>query len=285
MGIRSTDDIAGAYAAGQWHLQNFIKVWPATYATAAGIWDATMAGIMPRASYYPGDDLTFTAYPAANHLSIFHGGNVSPATKVLRKIGLHVGSANLAPSRYWLCDYLGFYAGISWETDALQEMDNTITLPRYTDGKGVRAFIVQLFGANTTGCAYTMNYVNSCNETKVCQAQFGTTVSTGGLQSGQTNATYIPFVELAQGCAGIKQVNSLTVSVLGAGVAVLVLCKPLCEITYNDPTMLVPTEKDFLTDNLIAPIIYDGACLNFLMTSTGSAANQSTRGYCEFAWR
>ena len=65
---------------------------------------------------------------------------------------------------------------------------------------------------------------------------------------------------------------------------VLVLVKPLAEISYQDATLFAPTEIDYLTQKLEAPIIYDGANLNLLFTSTANPAATLTRGYLEFIW-
>jgi len=279
--IKTVSDIADAYEAGRVHLQPFYKVWPSTFNTANAWFDATIAGNFPRASYYAGEDLVFTEYPTGNHLSFFHGGNVAPAQKILRTINLHGSAANLAPSRYILCDYLGFAGGISWETNEQQEIDNTFTIPRYTDGKGVRAVMVQLFGSNANA-VYTMNYRNCRDEDVTTVNQTANSLGTGALQHGQLNSTYQPFINTLPGCAGIKRVNSITVSSLGAGIAVLLLVKPIAEITFMDVNCV--TEIDFLTDKYETPVIYDGAKLNFLMTSVGNPAALLTRGYLEFIW-
>lgn len=280
--IKTVSDIADAYEAGRVHLQPFIKVWPSGFSTANAWWDVTMAGNFPKASYYAGDDLKFTPYPTGNHLSFFHGGNVSPAQKILRTMDIYGNNATLTPSRYILCDYLGFASGISWETNDLQEIDNTTySIPRYTDGKGVRAFIVQLFG-NNANAVYTINYRN-CNDVDVTsQVQTGNALSTGSLQHGRVATTYNPFIDLNAGDCGLKRVNSITVSSVGAGIAVLVLVKPIAEIIFRD--IACPTEVDYLTQKYETPIIHDGACLNFLMTSVGSPATRITKGYMEFIW-
>lgn len=280
--IRSAADIAEAYDNGGYHIQPFYKVWPSGYSLANVWYDGTLAGTLPKASYYQGDDLVFTPYPTANHFSFFHGGDVTPATKILRSICVHGSAANVTPSRYILCDYLGFYSGISWETNEVQTFTNTYTIPRYTDGKGVRAFVVQLFG-NNANSTYTINYRNCADQDVDSILHTGNAASTGALQHGQINTRYEAFINLNQGCAGIKRVNSLTVSSLGAGVAVLVLVKPLAEIIFRD--LNSPVEIDFLTQKYEAPIIYDGAKLNFLFTSTGIPSALLTRGYIEFAWK
>lgn len=281
--IKTVSDISDAYESGKYHLQPFYKVWPSTFNTANGWWDATLAGNFPRASYYGGDDLAFTQYPEGNHLSFFHGGNVSPDQKILRTINIHGSAANLAPSRYILCDYLGFYGGISWETNEEQVLDNTNSITRYTNGQGVRAFMVQLFG-NNANAIYTINYRNCADEDVTSQVQYANALGTGGLQHAITAANYNPFIDLNQQCAGVKRVNSVTVSSLGAGIAVLVLVKPIAEIIFREATLFAPVEVDYMTQKFETPIIYDGAKLNFLFTSVGSPAALLSRGYMEFIW-
>lgn len=279
--IKCAADIARAYDEGGYHLQPFIKVWASTFNTANAWFDGTLSGNFPRASYYAADDLVFSEYPTGNHLSFFHGGDVAPNQKILRTINLHGSAAGLAPSRYILCDYLGFAGGISWETNEEQLIDNTFTIPRYTDGKGVQAIMVQLFGSNANA-VYTINYRNTNDVDVTSPTITANALGTGGLQHGQTTATYQPFINLAKGELGIKRVNSVTVSSLGAGIAVLVLVKPIAEIIFMDITS--PVEVDFLTDKFETPIIYDGAKLNFLITGSASLAGLLTRGYLEFIW-
>jgi hypothetical protein len=282
--IKSVVNIAEAYDIGNYHLQPFYKVWPSTFNTANGWWDCTIAGNFPRASYYAGDDLVFTAYPSGNHLSFFHGGDVAPAQKILRTINIHGSSANLAPSKYILCDYLGFAGGISWETNEVQTINNNLyTIPRYTDGKGVRAIMVQLFGSNANA-VYTINYRNCANVDVDSQVQTANALGTGGLQHARTAANYNPFIDLNHGDCGVKRVNSVTVSSLGAGIAVLVLVKPIAEIYFRDSLLLCSTEVDYLTQKFETPVIYDGAKLNFIFTSVASPAATLSRGYMEFIW-
>jgi hypothetical protein len=281
--INVVSDISAAYTEGGFHLQPFYKVWPSTFATANAWWDCTISGNFPRASYYAGDDLVFTPYPSGDHLSFFHGGNVSPKQKVLRTINIMGNHANLAPSRYILCDFLGFAGGISWETNETQTINNTFTLPRYADGKGVRAMIVQLFG-NNANAVYTINYRNCADQDVDSQTIRANALGTGALQHAWTAANYDPFINLNAGCAGMKRVNSITVSSQGAGVAVLVLVKPIAEVIFRDATLFAPVEVDYFTDKNELPIIYDGAKLNFIFTSVGAPNTRITQGYLEFIW-
>jgi len=281
--FKVSSDISDAYENGRHHVACINKVWPSTFSTANAWWDATMAGNFPRASYYAGNDYEFTPYPSSEHLSFWHGGNVAPSQKVLRTSFIHASGGNLAPSRYILCDYLGFYTGISWETDQQQDLINTVTLPRYADGKGVRAFMVQLFG-NNANSVYTINYRNTLDQDVVSQVQRGNTLGTGGLQNAWLAANYEPFISLNHGDSGIKRVNSVTVSSLGAGIAVLVLVKVIAEFTYRDKTLIAPAEIDYMIDKSEYPIIQDGACLNTIFTSVGSPAGLFLKGYLEFIW-
>jgi len=282
--FKTVADIKEAIDEGGYHLQPFYKLMPSSFGTANVWWDCTMAGILPKASYYAANnDLEFTAYPVLEHFRHYTGGNVSPKQKILKSILIHGSGTNLTPSRFMLCDFLGFYTGVSWETTEIQELTNPTSLTRYTDGKGVKAFMVQLFG-NNANSIYTVNYRNVDGVDVTSQTLRGNALTTGAIQNAQTNATYLPFMQLGDN-RGIQRINSITVSGLGAGIAVLVLVKPLAEISLRDSSLQVPTEKDYFTNMQLAPIIYDDACLNFLFTSVGSPSGLLARGFIEYVWK
>lgn len=282
--IRNFADIAEAFDAGRWHIQPFYKVWPSTFSTGGAWYDGTMAGNFPKASYYTiGDDLTFCLYPPQNHLSMWHGGDVAPAQKIIKSICLH-GSANgVSPAHYMLCDFLGFYGGISLETGEVQTLDNTVTLPRYADGNGVRAFLVQLFGTNASHIC-TLNYINQNGDAKTTETVRGNTLGTGATQNARVANTYLPFIELAAGDRGMRSITDITLTSTGTGIAVLVMVKPLADVICRDTTFIAPYERDFVTDMQKAPVVYDGACINFLISPSATAAGLFTRGWIEYIW-
>ena len=282
--IRSISDISDAYDNGGSHVQPFIKVWPSTFSTAGGWYDGTMAGNYPKASYYTtGDDLAFTLYPTGTHLSHFHFGNVSPKQKIIRSICMHGSAAGVQPAHFILCDYIGFVGGISLETDAAQTFNTDVAFPRYTNGDGVQAALIQLFGSNLNSIG-TLSYYNQAGVLKTSQTIVGNTLGTGSTQNGSLAGTYVPFIQLGAGDVGIRSVVDITFSTPGTGIAVLILVKPLCEIITRDTTFIAPYERDFATDMNKLPIVPDGACLNFLMSPSATAASLLTRGYIEFAW-
>jgi hypothetical protein len=142
---------------------------------------------------------------------------------------------------------------------------------------------VQLFGSNS-GSIATMNYTNCLGEAKTSQTIRGNTLGTGATQNASVANTYLPFVELASGCTGIRSVQSVTVSGLGTGIAVLVLVKPICEIITRDTTFFTPYEVDFFQDRQQLPIVYDGACLNWLVSPSATMASLITMGHIEYIW-
>jgi hypothetical protein len=62
--------------------------------------------------------------------------------------------------RLVLCDYLLFYPFVDESVTDEQIMDNTATLPRYTDGDGVQMMAV-VVAAQVGGGTFTVNYTNS----------------------------------------------------------------------------------------------------------------------------
>jgi len=59
-----------------------------------------------------------------------------------------------------LLDYLLYYPSIDDGTLDEQVMDNTVTLPRYTDGKGVQMMAITT-GVRTGGQTFQVKYTNS----------------------------------------------------------------------------------------------------------------------------
>lgn len=288
MSIRCVSDLVNAENNGGYHYQTVYKNLPSTI--NARFADMTVVGPFPQATYYTGDELSFTLYPSANNKSIFTGGNVAPATKYLKSLNLlYCGGANQNPTNIILCDYLGYYPLISAESSDVQTMDNTTTLPAYTDGDGVQATLVQLFGGSTGANWVTMTYVDQRGETKT------TSFGTGNQSTGScaitpifggtgTVATWRWNIPLAAGSTGIRSVTGIQYGVIGGGILALVLLKPIASILYNDSTRLTPSENLVLTDRLNLPVVRDDARLNLIVDYPSNAATTSFVASTEFVW-
>jgi len=89
-----------------------------------------------------------------------HGGGVSPSEKYLRLTTGIATAATALPLTMVLCDYLLYYPTIDDSSLDEQVLDNTVTLPRYTDGEGVQVIAVSLNG-RTGGGRFYFTYTNS----------------------------------------------------------------------------------------------------------------------------
>ena len=254
--------------------------------------DATFAGTIDLVAVTR--DLAFTPYTDVNTVSggdanlVYHGGNVSASTKHIMNMGAWTNLAASAPASLMLVDMLGCYPRIRTDLNTLQTLDNTLTLPRYATGAGVRAFTT-LNVANGTGTPnLAMLYTNT---TPTAGRGLGTTVTNtasaivghivhSGVAAGNTG----PFLPLTGGDLGITSVQSVQYSAASgsAGFVDLVLCRPLAQLPLT--AAFYTNERDFLNQLPSLPRVYDGACLGLIIGSGAVMAASVYQGYIDFAW-
>lgn len=239
-------------------------------------------------------DLAFTPYDEAGTISgrdlnlIWHGGNTSPDTKHLVNMGAWVNLAAGAPAMLVIVDMLGCYPRIRTDLATLQTLTNPFTLPRYTNGNGVRAYLV----LNTSNGANAQNtmmlYTNSLGEGS---RGLGTVVSNTAsaivshiFHSGAAAGNTGPFLPLAGGDAGVRSVQSVQFSAASAsaGFVDLVLCRPLATIPLTQAFFM--NERDYMNQLPSLPRVMDGACLNLLVGCGAVMTTCVYQGYIDFAW-
>lgn len=117
-------------------------------------------------------------------------------------------AATTAPCVLMLVDLLGFYRVTTTTVITAQSLNNSVALPRYTDGAGVQAFMwannATPLGAGTPNLS--INYTDSLGNTgNVTPAvlPIGKTAAANGtiLYSGNAAGKYGPFIPLAAGDA------------------------------------------------------------------------------------
>jgi hypothetical protein len=178
-------------------------------------------------------------------------------------------------------DYLLYYPFVDLDSTDEQVFDNTVTLPRYTDGVGV--FPVMVAAAPTTGSgSFTFNYedskgisrtspVNSCatavqNIASIITSQVAT--AAGGR----------PFLTLAEdGAGGVRSITSITMIVPNGGLATIVLVRPLTTFVLLEAN--TPMEIEFPTNRPDAIRIYNGAYLNYMGRCAASVSGGALSGY------
>lgn len=282
-GFSSYGAVADAHLAGRERYATYRKSTAST--TTAGIWfDMSMATGMPTAQYYAAEPLKATAMRQSTNRGLYHGPSVSPSQKRLRSWGMSTPtSSNVA----MLLDYLLYYPFIDESVTDPQEMDNTVTLPRYATGDGVQMLAV-VVGAHSIsgGFLWNVEYTNSLNVAgritptlDLCTAQN----VNGTIATSMTNVRgFGPFIPLQSGDTGVKSVERVTFSVPSVGLLAIVLVKPLA--TLSVPFNGSHAETDYLLECASAPAIEDDAYLNFIFLSQSNLASQLLFGDMTIAW-
>lgn len=264
---------------GQSHSSTFRKT--SASATTAGIWCdmSTMPG-HPVTNFYASTPLTAATLLARE--GIQHGSNQAPQKKYIKRI---TAMGSIAPLTFLLLDYLLYYPFLDGDATDEQFLDNTVTLPRYTDGAGVKAFVVAQ-GSYVGGAQFFINYTNqdgvSGRISELCTSNTATiagTLISSGVAAGQFGWN----IPLKNGDTGIRSVESFTFLSANGGIFALVLAKDIGSFSTREAN--VPAEKDFFIDTgLSLPAIEDGAYLNFLALPNASIAAQPFYGSLQFVW-
>ena len=278
MSFKTIGEVVNSELDGK--VRNYIWRKTPSQTTLSGLWfDLSMSPGMPPPQYYIGSITTATQLKQSVDGGLYHGSNVSPSNKYLRRITTMANAVTALPMNVLLCDYLMFYPFIDEGTTDTQSMTNTLSLPRYTDGKGVQVIAVQT-NAGTGGQKFYFTYTNSegvSGRTSQIVTMNTSTVVGNILGSNTTiqNASN-PFIGLQHGDSGVRSIESVTMLGIDTGLFSLVLVKPLTQTCFREVT--VPYEKDYLipTSDLIQ--IYDDAFLGFLALPLGTLAATVLRG-------
>lgn len=296
-GFTSQDDLINQVSTnGKFYRADWQKSTFATTAHTAGLWYSLFrGGGNPAADTIlgTGTNLAFQALTDAttNATGIRHGGDVGGGTgyKHLLNAAAQTAAATTAPCVLMLVDLLGFYPITTVTTTTAQTLNNTVTLPRYTDGAGVQAFLTPstVMGAATPNLSigYT-NSASTAGRATPTTLPIGNTAAavTSIVYSGTGAGKFGPFMPLQAGDAGIKSVQTVTISASYlSGVLNLVLCKPL--MTLPITTLGVTAERDLVNQFASMPRVYDGACLAWLMLAGAATPVASPiSGHLEFGW-
>ena len=293
-GFSSQDDLinqvstSGNFYRADWQKSSF-----ATTAQTAGLWYSLFrGGGNPSADTImgTGTNLAFQALTdsTANATGIPHGGSTGDF-KVLLNAAAQTAAATTAPCVLMLVDLLGFYPITTVTTTGDQALNNTVTLPRYTDGAGVQAVLTPstVMGAGTPNIrlTYTDSAANAGNLTPATLPIGNTAAAvTSIVYSGTGAGKFGPFFPLAAGDAGIRSVQQFNLSsTYTSGVLNLVLCRPL--MTLPITTLGVTAERDLVNQFSSMPKVYDGACLAWLMLAgAATPVGSPLSGHLEFGW-
>lgn len=294
MTIASHADLLEAYAAGRHHSQRFIK-------TGAGVandnrWQdwAFQAG-QPAYDARIGVPGTFTPVTALRNDAIYFPDVPVGAERKLHKMCItpRANGASQATIDFVLYDLVGYYPLIDGDITDTQEFDNTLTLPRYETGEGLRMVIVNHVAPATGGGSMVVDYTDSQgverSSTKgvsflgincVCSS-----IGPGGAALGAL------AMSLESGVTGVRRINRITYLTPPGGLHCIYLIKPLAQFKHIHDALLVSLfekaalEVDFaLKDGWRMPVIKDGAHLSLFYRNNGGNRATTFFGHAEFIW-
>ena len=286
MAVQGIKNIVDAELEGRMNTYNFRK--NPSQVTTQGLWfDLALSPGNPIPKYWFGTPLTATVISQSIDGGFFHGANVSPSKKYLRKLMLSSTSATGLPMNVMLCDYLMYYPLVDDGTTDEQVMDNTATLTRYTDGDGVQVMAVSVAG-RTGGQDFFINYTNSegvagrISKTvrQNNSAALGVVVTSALLSAGNTNPCL--FIPLQEGDTGVRSIESVTMLGADVGLFSLVMVKPLATTVLLDVN--APTERDFLIESGNLPEIKDDAFLNLVCIPNASLSGVGILADMKVVW-
>jgi hypothetical protein len=283
MGFSSVDDLVNEITTnGKFFRSTFQKTTINGATSAAGRWHSLFQGTgIPSAGSYTGTAGVATVLNSSSAGALALGSaTVTPDTRHILNIQAVTPSTVTTPASLILCDFLLYYPACV-VTGTPTTMNNTATLPRYTNGVGVQCIVETQAANGGTQPALTLNYRDQSDNDQATLAM------TSPVNSSPIGALYQynggPFLPLAAGDTGIKRINSYTLATGTTGTVAFVLVKPLAEI----PLLAANTasERDFLSQLPSLPEIEDDACLGFVMLIGGSMTSlQTVMGKVEMGW-
>jgi hypothetical protein len=250
---------------------------------------------------YAGTSLTFVATDDTySGGAVYHGGDVSTATKHFLNASASVFAAAGAPWILMCVDQVGYVpitttdvTGTGSRTVTMTPISNTgAKVDRWANGAGLRAYFSTEVaptagGPNLTTFTYT-NQAGTTGKTLGATVGFAATPVTGMIpHSGNAATRYGPFLPLAAGDSGIRDIENFTLSggtaYTGTGQLVLHLVRPLWQIPI--PASGILTERDFVNQLPSLPKIPDGACIRFLLFQTGATTTTSpVNVFADYGW-
>ncbi len=291
MAIGSLDQLTAAISAGKLNRYQWNKITGGSAYTAGRWYDTSLLAGSPIANAWAGTALNWRACDEAtgNGTQIFgmpHGGSVSADIKHLLNAEAWTTAATGVPSTLMLVDLEGYWPGISNNTTSAQTLVGTPS-PRHTNGAGLRLYWVQTAVAGATAQNIALSYTdqdgNTGNTLPVTVAMTASGIVGHISHSGTAANNYGPFLPLANGDSGVRNVASVTFSAANTGTGALCLARPLAQITLSVTGLM--TEKDFLNQIPSLPRVRDGACLVWLVgAGAAMAASTTLAGGIETVW-
>jgi hypothetical protein len=277
-----------AYDAGRVHTQRFFKNAGTTGDTYWQDW--SYASGQPAYDARIGTALAFNPFVAARNDAIWFPPIPSDQTRHLAKVTMRSSASGTGQVVFnsVIYDLLGVYPLIDGDSTDTQDLDNTLTLPRYADGAGVMAVLVNHVAPQLQAGDGTYTYTGSDNvqytkpisvlnagQNKVCSASGTTSIGAIGM------ATNSPV-------RGIKSVDAITFTTPPGGLFAIYMVRLLGTVANHDGLAVaekIATEKCFCRENgMMMPVVHDGAWLGFFYRPNGGARSATLFGDLTFVW-
>ena len=288
--ILTAPDIDKAFSEGRVHYQRFLK--NAGQAGDSHWQDWSYASGQPAYDARIGTALEFTPLVAARNDAIYFPGIGAGQSRHLAQLQMYItaGGTGQTSVEFQMYDLLGVYPLIDGDSTDPQPMDNTQSLPRYSDGVGVRAILVNHVAPVITAAQpFVIDYTDSndvARQVTVYSTIFGVGKASFSLDAAgaSTGSLYLP----TDG-PGVKSIDSIVTAVAPGGLWAIYLVKPIASVEWRGGltgvTQTVFTEKNFaLQGGYDLPRIYDGAHLGFFYMPNGSARTVALFGSATFIW-
>lgn len=285
-GFKGLHEILASHETGR----SYYSFWRKTpsQVTVAGQWfDMSMSPGNPAPQYYAASPLVAQQMKRSTDGGIPHGGSVSPKSKFLNRFLIMSASATGLPMPFILCDYLLYYPFVDTGTNDEQLLTNGVTLPRFTDGKGVQIMAVSVAASGGLQPTFTVNYTNSdgtAGRTSRLHTLSTNTFNGAVMSNNQTVAvSTMPFIGLQDGDTGVRSIESVTfVTGTDVGLLSFVLVKPLMSGVILEQT--AASEKHCQPHDSVMPQIYDDAFLGIVSCPRGSLSGVAFHGEIETIW-
>lgn len=265
---------AAAYTAGRWY-------------------DTSLLSGSPNVNLWAGTALAWRSCDGAtgNGTQIFGlqvGGNVSPATKHLANANALTSAGTGVPGSLQLVDLQGYWPGVNLNVSTTQTLTGTPSL-RYTNGAGVRPYLVCTVASGATAQNVAISYTNQAGTTGrslgATVAMTASAIAGHIAHSGTASNNFGWALPLFGADSGVQNVASLTLSAAsGAGTAALCLARPI-GLPIPIGQVNVPGEREYFSQIPSLPEIKDSACLVWLYSAgAATAASSNFSGTLEAHW-
>jgi hypothetical protein len=230
---------------GRSWLSFFRKVPPST-ATITGQWfDYSTASGVPVPNYYASSPLVSAVLDPLNGIYVPEQSTKRWIKKsIIMSAAASVTGTTNQNQPLALLDYLLYYPFVDLDAAGEEQVfENTVSLPRYTDGVGVKIMVVAQ-APTVGGGTFTVKYIDTNDVENTTEVVFCPAAQPSGalVTSVAAAAGISPFIPLNINVRGVKRLVSVTVGVANGGLAAFVLVKPF-QMTYAREECRRPTSS------------------------------------------